>query len=153
MLAGSIVGVILIAVVEMLGHLVFPPPPGIDPTDPESLRTAMELVPAGALAAVLLAWGIGTFAGACLTARLAARARSAHGMVVGLLMLAGGVANMMIIPHPLWFWFLGVAVFPLAAWLGGRGAAGGHRAAGGRDEAVRGGRARRCGWAASTRRR
>lgn len=132
-LAGSMVAGMLIAVVEMIGHLVYPPPPGIDPTDPESLRTVMESLAVGALIAVLLAWAIGTFAGAWLAARVAGRAGSAHGMVVGLLMLAAGVANMLTIPHPIWFWFLGVGVFPLAAWLGGRGAAGGRGMAGGRD--------------------
>jgi hypothetical protein len=123
-LAGSIVAGILIALVEMLGHQIYAPPPGIDPTDPESLRTAMESMPVGALVAVLIAWAIGTFAGSWLAARIAGRAGLAHGMGVGLLMLAAGVANMLMIPHPVWFWCLGVAVFPLAAWLGGRMVAG-----------------------------
>ncbi len=123
-LVGAIVAGILIAVVEAIGHLVYPPPPGIDPTDPESLRTAIGSVPVGALVAVLVAWAIGTFAGSWLAARIAGRAGMAHGMVVGLLMLAAGVANMLIIPHPLWFWFPGVAVYPLTAWLGGRMAGG-----------------------------
>ena len=119
-LAGAIVAGILIAVVEAIGHHVYPPPPGIDPTDPESLRTAMESMPLGALVAVLLAWGVGTFAGSWLAARIAGRAGMVHGMVVGVLMLVAGVANMLMIPHPLWFWGAGVAVFPLTAWLGGR---------------------------------
>ena len=119
-LAGAIVAGILIALVEAIGHLVYPPPPGVDPWDRESLRTAMESIPVGALVAVLLAWGVGTFAGSWLAARIAGRAGLAHGMVVGLLMLAAGVANMLMIPHPLWFWGAGVAVFPLTAWLGGR---------------------------------
>ncbi len=119
-LVGAIVAGILIAVVEAIGHLVYPPPPGINPTDPESLRTALELVPVGALVSVLFAWGIGTFAGSWLAARIAGRSGLAHGMVVGLLMLAAGVANILMDPHPLWFWFPGVAVFPLTAWLGGR---------------------------------
>jgi hypothetical protein len=115
---GTVVAALLGAGVEALGHLVYPPPPGLDPSDPDSIRAVMANIPLGALLFVLLAWGIGTFVGAWLAARLAGRAPVVHGLLIGGLLLAAGVATMLWIPHPAWFWVAGVAVFPVAAFLG-----------------------------------
>jgi predicted MFS family arabinose efflux permease len=83
----------------------------------------MADVPAGALLLVLLARGVGTFAGGWLAARLAPRAPLSHAMIVGLILLAAGVMNMVMLPHPLWFWFPGVALFLPAAYAGAKLAA------------------------------
>jgi hypothetical protein len=106
--------------VEALGQKVYPPPPGLDPSDPESIRAAMQDIPAGALVFVLLAWTVGSAAGGWVAARLAPRRPVLHGMIIGALLLAGGLANLVMIPHPLWFTIVGVAVFLPAACLGAR---------------------------------
>jgi hypothetical protein len=115
---GAVVAGILIAVIEAASSFVHPLPPGVDPNDRAALREAMANIPVGALVIVLLAWAVGTFAGAWLAARLARRASVLHGMIVGVLLLVAGVANLIILP--LWFWILGVAVFLPAAYLGAR---------------------------------
>lgn len=122
-LLGSVLAGVLIAVLESAGHLVYPPPPGLDPGDIEALKAAMADIPTGALLLVLLAWGVGTFAGGWLAAGIARRAPTVHAMIVGALFLAAGVMNMLMIPHPRWFWFPGVAVFLPAAFAGARLAA------------------------------
>jgi uncharacterized protein YacL len=124
-LLGAIVAGVLIACLEFLGSKIFPLPPGTDPMDMEAVKAAMANVPVGALLLVLFGWFVGTAAGAWIAARVAGRAPMAHGLIVGALLLTGGIANMLMLPHPSWFWVLAVAVFAVAAYLGARLAAGG----------------------------
>jgi hypothetical protein len=117
---GMVVAGLAITVIEFLGSKVYPPPLGMNPEDPASVRAAMALMPPGALLFVLLGWIVGTFAGAWVTARMAYRSPITHGLVLGALFLAGGIVNMLLLPHPVWFWILGVMVFLPAAYLGAR---------------------------------
>ena len=117
LLSGAILAALLIALVEYLGHTIFPPPPGMDPMDMESVKAAMKDAPAGALIFVLLAWAVGTFAGGSLAVRIAQRAPLVHAGIIGALFLIGGVANMLVLPHPAWFWIPGILVFPAASCL------------------------------------
>ena len=42
---GIVVGAIVTGVVEGMGHTIFPPPPGVNLTDPAQLQTVMSHVP------------------------------------------------------------------------------------------------------------
>jgi hypothetical protein len=105
---------------EHVGHLIFPPPAGFDHHDP----SAIVALPIGALGAVVLAWGLGAFAGAWAAARLAPLAKMAFGMAIGLIGLLAAVAMMRMFPHPTWMWVVGVAEFLPLAYLGAWLAAG-----------------------------
>jgi hypothetical protein len=118
--AGVFVGGLLIEATELLGSLVYPPPPGMNPDDPAAVKAAMANLPAGALLLVLLGWIVGTFVGAWITAQKAERAPIGHGLVLGGLSLVGAVVNMLMIPHPVWFWIAGVAILLPAAYLGAK---------------------------------
>jgi hypothetical protein len=83
----------------------------------------MAALPRAALLLVLVGWALGTFAGAYVAGRLARRVPIAHGLVVGVLFLAAGVANMLMLPHPIWMWMAGVAAFLAGGYGGGRLAA------------------------------
>jgi hypothetical protein len=69
---------------------------------------------------VLLGWIVGTFAGAWITALRADRAPIGHGLVLGGLFLVAAIVNMLMIPNPVWFWILGVAIFLPSAFLGAK---------------------------------
>jgi hypothetical protein len=99
-IAGVVAAVLIVFVIEGLGHMVFPPPPGIDLADPETLTTIIDQLPAGALAFVMIAWMAGAFGGGALAAWIGRRPWAAW--LVGFAMLAGGAWSMAMIPHPLW---------------------------------------------------
>jgi len=99
---GVIVAVIVVGVVEGAGHTIFPPPPGVNLTDPAQLATVMSRITFPAKIAVLLAWVLGVLAGASAGNVIAGRRRWA-GRVVTLVVLALSVFNMTTIPHPVWF--------------------------------------------------
>jgi hypothetical protein len=117
-LGGIVVAVLCIYVIEAVGHSVFPAPPGIDPYNPADVERLMAALPAGAFAFVLAGWFIGTLLGASVANRIARR--SFAGWIVALVVVVGGVATMMMIPHPLWMWAAGLALPALAAWLAQR---------------------------------
>ena len=98
--AGAVIGVVVIAIVESIGHMIFPPPEGVDVKDPEQLKSVMDKIPVGAKAAVLVAWGLGVFAGGAV-ARFIAHAPYAAWIVAAIL-FAGAAWTMFMIPHPLW---------------------------------------------------
>lgn len=99
--AGVFLGVIVIMVVESLGHVIFPPPDGTDLKDPEALKAIMMDVPVGAKFAVLVAWGLGVFAGGAVARKIAADFPHAA-WLVGVALFAAAAFTMMQIPHPVW---------------------------------------------------
>ncbi len=116
--AGIVVAVACVAGIEALGHLIYPPPPGLDPTNPRDIDRLMSMVPMMALVFVVVAWFVGALAGA-LVANLIAR-RTIAGWFVALLVVTGGVATMVMIPHPGWMWAAGIVLPLLAAFVAAR---------------------------------
>lgn len=100
---GALIAITLIIVVQMIGHAVYPPPPGIDFGDPAAIATLMFEVPAGALLFVILSYIIGTFGGGMLAALVARETPMLFAAIVGALVLVGTVMNIFVIPHPTWF--------------------------------------------------
>ena len=95
-LAGMVVAFACVAGIETLGHIMYPPPPGFDLTNPRDVDRLMSMMPAAALGFVLAAWFVGALAGA-LVANLIAR-RALAGWIIAMLVIAAAVATMVMIP-------------------------------------------------------
>ena len=87
--------------VEAFSSAVHPFPPDVDPSDYEACKAHVARCPAWVLAAAVLAWGLTTFASAWLATRLGPGRHRAHGVVVGLVLLALVVMNMSMLPYPI----------------------------------------------------
>lgn len=116
--AGVIVAFTLIMLIETAGHSLWPPPAGLDMSKPESLRLMMQQMPLGALLSVAVAWVVAAFVGGWVAAKFSERTPSAY--VVGGLVALGAFANLLMIPHPFWFWLVALLLVPLAAYAAGR---------------------------------
>lgn len=116
--AGIVVAFLCVFAVEWIGHAVYPPPAGLDINDPADQARLMEAMPAAAKAFVLVAWFVGALAGAWTANRIAGR--SLAGWVVALLVVAAGVATMVMIPHPAWMWAGGILLPLIAGWIADR---------------------------------
>lgn len=119
-LLGIILGSIAVFIVETIGHLIFPPPAGIDVTDPEQLKQVIEQLPIGALIFVLLAWAIGSFVGGYVTSKVAKTDSIRFSLITGGVLMAFGVINIVMIPHPTWFAIIGLSVYLPCAYYGGK---------------------------------
>ncbi len=114
-IGGVIIGVVIVFIAEMIGHMIFPPPEGIDLKDPEQLKSIMSEIPLGAKIAVLVAWGLGTFGGGLAGVLMSGRKAWPAG-IVALVMLAGAGVTLFSIPHPMWMIVATLIVTGLA-WL------------------------------------
>lgn len=117
---GTLVAFVLVGVIEAIGETVFPPPAGIDFSRPAELATYVERLPAGALLFVLAAWIVATFVGGLVAGWIARGNAVVVAAVVGALVLAATIANLMLIPHPAWMAVAGVAGIVAAAFAAGR---------------------------------
>ena len=102
-IAGVIVAMVAIQLVQMLGHLVYPPPADIELGEPEEVREFMATLPIGSILFVGAAWSVGTFVGTLAGALIARTGAIPHAIVVGGFVLAGAILMLVIIPHPWWF--------------------------------------------------
>lgn len=120
---GVIVGVVVGGAVlfgwEMLGHMIWPLPPGIDFDDAAQTKTLMMDMPLPAITWVGLGFGVGALAGAS-AAIAVAQGRVLPGWIIAALMFAVAVWSILTIPHPLWFSGLTVVVCAAGGWLAQR---------------------------------
>lgn len=119
--AGLVTMFLVIMGIEFLGHMLFPPPPGLDPMNPADLGTIMASQPVAALAMVVLAWVAGAFAGGWVAARIARDWPRTAAVLVSLMVIVGVVGMIMQLPeHPRWMSVLGLLLPIPAALLAAR---------------------------------
>ena len=114
-LAGIVGAMVTITLVEMIGHLLFPPPPGADMRDSAQVAQVMAMIPLPAKIWVTLAWFFGSLAGAL--AGLAVARWVAIAWIVAAVVIAGAILSYTMIPHPLWMQAAGVLLPLIAAWI------------------------------------
>ncbi len=121
MIAGGIFGSIVNMIIIMISGSVIPPPGGADVTTMEGLKASLPLFEPRHFIFPFLAHALGTLAGAFLAAKIAASHKILFAMVIGVLFLAGGTANLFMLPSPVWFSVLDLAAAYLPmAYLGGK---------------------------------
>ena len=116
---GVVVGsVINMALISVSGKVIAPPV-GANVTTMEGLKASMHLFEPKHFLFPFLAHAVGTFVGAFIAGLLAPNKSAAPSFIVGALFLAGGIANVIMLPSPMWFtaFDLFLAYVP-AAWLG-----------------------------------
>jgi len=117
-IAGVVIAGALVWLIEMVGHSVYPPPTNLNFADPDAMRAYIDMLPLGALLFVAAAWFVATLCGTFAACKIGNAKPIVFAGVVGGLMLIATAANLIIIPHPLWFSILGVVGIIVAAWLG-----------------------------------
>lgn len=118
-----VLGIVIGSAVNMglilVGARLIPPPAGVDVATMESLRASMHLFEPRHFLFPFLAHAAGTLVGALVATLVVAARSSRPAYAVGALFLAGGIANIFMLPAPVWFSAadLLLAYLP-AAWLG-----------------------------------
>lgn len=107
------------AIVEFVGHLIFPVAQ-IQTNDKAAIAEIMKNMPVGAFMMIALAWGLGTFVGAVVVGMQSESKPQRKVMIFAGIEILVAIVNMLAIPHPLWFWLLGLSTCVLSAILGGR---------------------------------
>ncbi|HTN45609.1 MAG TPA: hypothetical protein VL098_04625 [Flavipsychrobacter sp.] len=120
-IAGIVAGSIINMSIISLSSAIVPPPQGADVTTVEGLKASLHFFEPKHFIMPFLAHALGTFAGAYVAARIAANRKMIFALVIGVLFLAGGITNVVILPSPVWFNALDlVAAYLPMAYLGGK---------------------------------
>ena len=105
----------------MLSGSVIPLPEGVDPTNVENLQQNLHLFTPKHFILPFLAHALGTLAGAFLAAKIAGSHKMKFALVVGTFFLAGGIANAIMLPAPVWFIVVDLAfAYVPMGWIGGK---------------------------------
>jgi hypothetical protein len=116
-ITGLVTAFVLIMLIEKLGHFIYPPPPDLDFSDPEAIRPYIATLPFLALMFPMLAWITGTFAGSLVACCIGTARPLAFAIIVGGLVFARTVSNLILVPHALWFSVLSLLGVVASAWL------------------------------------
>ncbi len=118
-LAGIVIGSLVnMALITVSGKII-PPPSGADVTTLEGLKSSIHLFEPKHFLFPFLAHALGTLVGAAVATVIAASHKFKLALLIGLLFLAGGIANVLMLPAPMWFNVVDLvgAYLPMA-WIG-----------------------------------
>lgn len=118
--AGIGVSCFFIAVLEMLGHRMFPIPANVNYKDKEQLRSVIKNLPLGAFLMVELAYVVGSLAGGYVIARFASTRQAELACGLGALLTLFGFQNLLAIPHPRWFAILSTLTYIPLTYVGAK---------------------------------
>src|SRR5262245_26565899 len=122
--AGLVLAFALLAAAEGYSEFAYPFPTGYDEQDfMEVCKAHVAKYPTGVLAVCTAIWALAPLGGSWLATILGTRRHPAHGYVVGTLLLALAVMNMLMLPYPIWFPIVVLVTFPLLTIVGARLAA------------------------------
>ncbi len=88
--------------------------------DRQAIRALLATAPVGAFLVVILGWILGGLAGGWVATKVSGQGTLRPALVLGALLTLAGVANNVMIPPPLWFWIVSLAVFVPSAYGGAR---------------------------------
>lgn len=122
-LAGVIVAVAIaggiVYLVDSFAMQLHPLPEGVDPTDREALKRALEsgAIPFASLGLMASGWLLASYVGGSLANQIGRWYGSVWFFVV--IFTVGVFINLASIPHPVWMWVTGIGGCPLFALAAG----------------------------------
>jgi hypothetical protein len=125
--AGVVVGGLVVFLVEAFGSLMLSMLTGIEPITAQCAAALSSVRPNEALLVVVLAYILGPLSGGYAAGRLAPRKPYQHAAVVGSIQLIPGMVTLALFPHPEWFWIATLLTFIPAALFGAGLAGSGRR--------------------------
>lgn len=112
------VAILLLASIEGIGAVLYPFPADFDGTR-EAVAEQVANYPSLILFLVgVVGWWLTMVIACWLATRYGANRHPAHGIGVGVLLLAGALFNISQLPYPLWFTIAEVITLPLGIYAG-----------------------------------
>ncbi len=116
-LAGLVVGILVIFLSQAIEMLIFPPPVNFDPNDPIQLKELMEKAPPTSLALVLIGYFLGAFVGGLIATVVVKGQSWVPALIVGAVLTVLGLINLLAIPHPIWFTMSGLIIYFIGVFV------------------------------------
>ncbi len=115
-LAGLISASVVMILIEMLGHQLYPPPANIN--DPEIMKAFMANMPLWAFVFILVAYFLGSIAGGLVTSLIAKEKQFQLLIILGAILTVLGILNLLMITHPIWFMIASLAMYIPGTYIG-----------------------------------
>jgi hypothetical protein len=112
-IGGIVAGSITVAAVEMLGHYLYPLPAGMKSDDMEAMKEYIPNAPFMALFFVIIAYALAALVVGFVSTKIANDGKNKYAIIGGVIFLIITIINLAMLPTPIWFWALGVAVWGL----------------------------------------
>lgn len=128
-MAGAILGLLCIVVIQALVAQRYPLPAGLHSGDKAAMGAFFGALPVAAKLLVLAGYFVGVTLGAAAAKYLSLVQGGRQAFMVTALFAVASVANLRAFPHPAWFWLANLAVVIGGGWLGARLSPGDRRAA------------------------
>jgi hypothetical protein len=117
---GAFVALFLIGGLEQLIPVICHLPPMSDPNDKKEFAEMIARTPASAFLCLVSIYALSSFIGSWIAALIAREKKGQIAMSIGVIVMAGGIANFWMRPHPIWVVVCSLAVYLPAAYLGGK---------------------------------
>ena len=110
---------LVVAVIELVAHAAYAPSVMPDVSTPALMAAYVDSMPLGAFLLVLAAYVAGTVVGGLVGIAIARRHAMRFACLAGGVILLAAIANVVLVPHPVWFVIATLIDIPLVAWLTG----------------------------------
>lgn len=117
-IAGFISASIVMVLFEYANSFVFPFPEGFDTANLEMLRQFTEMYSPHIFILVWCGWFFGSGVAGYVTTKLSNETQYRLSAVVGVFLTLAGIANHLMLNHPLWFNIIGLPVFIMCTYGG-----------------------------------
>lgn len=119
-IVGVIIGGLIIYGIESINMVRYPWPENLSMEDKEAFAEYVSSLPVDAFITVIIAHLIGSFVAGFVCSKITPSRKLLLGTICGMFFLVGGIMNLVMIPHPLWFMVIDLMIFVPFAWLGAK---------------------------------
>jgi hypothetical protein len=116
--AGLVAAIVIFMAFEHLKEHLYPLPHGIDRADHRAMSAYEESLPTTALVLMLGGWVIGSFVCGVLIKIIVKSSDRTPAYLAGLFLMAAGIVDIFLLPHPVWFIVTAVLIFIPATLAG-----------------------------------
>lgn len=117
LLLGFFIGLLVIGIIEALGHFIYPIPKGFDFENELLLKEYINKLPIPAFLFIAGAHGVGTFIGSFIANRVS-QSIGPIGLIISSLFLILTIVNLLIVPfHPIWFVITDILITFSFGWM------------------------------------
>lgn len=110
---GIISGSLLVGLIEQINHRLYPFPKGFHQDNMVAFKEYISALPVTGLLMVILGYALGAIAAGFISTKIAKSGKKTYALICGGIFLLFTIYNMIVLPTPVWFWFLGIAVWGL----------------------------------------
>lgn len=115
-IVGLVAAIIIFVIFETINHSIFQRPSGLE--NDAAMNQFMRDVPLKFMLLVIVGWAVGSFASGFIIRKISNSVSSILPIVAGAILTLSGIANLVLVTHPLWMQVVTVVIFVPFVWLG-----------------------------------